>query len=200
MNAEKEYGDSSPIDFSNRCESCAGFCCIALEIPKGSEGTLTKTANSVCEYLSIDATGIGHACSVYHSRRRYGFETCMHYRCYGAGPAITKVANERGWVHSDATFRREAIDLYDLCFRMASFLGGNEELEAASFFPFFKKKPDAFSEDCERIYKKFLRDGILTDADGNEAEVSVVRNWFIENVRAQEGRIFRFIRMLSEGK
>ena len=83
---------------------------------------------------------------------------------------------------------------------MASFLNGNEELANAAFFPFFKKKPDPFSESCERIYRKFLDEGILTDADGNEAEVNAVRNWFIENVRARQGKIFRFFRKLSEPK
>lgn len=197
VSSGKKLGDDSPIDYSNRCEECAGFCCVALEIPKESDGVLTKTANTVCSYLDLDPSGIGHACSVYHARRHQGFDTCLHYRCYGAGPAITKVANEREWIYSDATFKKEAIDLYDLCFRMASYLGGNEELANAAFFPCFKKKPDAFSEDCERIYRKFLSEGILTDAEGNEADVATVRNWFIENIRAREGKLFSFIRVIS---
>lgn len=69
MDSGKNVGDDSPIDFPNRCEECAGFCCVALEIPKGSDGVLTKTANVVCSYLDLDPSGIGHACSVYHSRR-----------------------------------------------------------------------------------------------------------------------------------
>lgn len=44
------------LDFSNRCEECAGFCCVALEIPENSAGTLVKTANAVCEYLDLDAS------------------------------------------------------------------------------------------------------------------------------------------------
>ena len=128
------------------------------------------------------------------------FDTCVHYRCFGAGPAITKVSNEREWVYSDATFRQEAIDLYDLCFRLANFLNGNEELANAALFPFFKKKPDAFAESCERIYRRFLRDGVLTDADGNEAEVAAVRNWFIENIRGRQGAVVRFFRKLSQRK
>lgn len=38
---------------SENCEKCAGFCCVALEIPKSSAGTLTKTANKVCEFLDL---------------------------------------------------------------------------------------------------------------------------------------------------
>lgn len=80
---------------------------------------------------------------------------------------------------------------------MASYLGGNEELTNAALFPFFKKKPDAFSESCERIYRRFLKDGVLTDVDGNEADVATVRSWFIENLRAREGKLFSFIRGIS---
>ena len=84
MNQGKNLEEEPPIDFSNRCEECAGFCCIALEIPKGSDGVLTKTANSVCSYLDIDPSGIGHSCSAYLSRRSRGFDTCVHYSCHGA--------------------------------------------------------------------------------------------------------------------
>lgn len=122
MPLEKEHGRTGPLDFSNRCEECAGFCCVALEIPSGSAGTLTKVANRVCEYLDMDPSGIGHACSVYHSRRGRGFDTCLHYRCYGAGAVVTAEANRNEWILSDGTFKKEAIDLYDLCFRMASYL------------------------------------------------------------------------------
>lgn len=41
------------LDFKERCDECAGYCCIALEIPEHSDGTLTKTANTVCEYLDL---------------------------------------------------------------------------------------------------------------------------------------------------
>ena len=44
------------LDFSNRCEKCAGFCCVAMEISEDSAGTLVKTANAVCEYLDLDAS------------------------------------------------------------------------------------------------------------------------------------------------
>lgn len=56
MNTGNDHEDRSPLDFSNRCEDCAGFCCVALEIPEGSGGTLAKTANTVCEFLNLDAS------------------------------------------------------------------------------------------------------------------------------------------------
>lgn len=182
--------ETSDIDFSNRCEDCAGFCCIALEIPEDSEGTLSKTANSVCQYLDFDSSGIGHACSVYHSRKRKGFETCVQYRCYGAGPAITRTAGKNEWIYADGTFRQEAIDLYDLAYRLARYLETLDEAESSSFFGFRKRNRDDFQEACERIYRKFLTDGVLTDETGTEAGISEVRDWFIENMRGRKVKVF----------
>lgn len=58
MNEHADNSRNGPLDFTDRCEECAGFCCIALEIPKESAGTLVKTANKVCEFLDMDPSGV----------------------------------------------------------------------------------------------------------------------------------------------
>lgn len=47
----------------------------------------------------------------------------------------------------------------------------------------FTKKPDEFDKACERIYRKFLEDGVWTNANGTESNIAEVRDWFIAGIR-----------------
>ncbi len=178
---------------SENCEKCAGFCCVALEIPKSSAGTLTKTANKVCEFLDLSPAGTGHRCSTYGSRKEKGFETCLHYRCHGAGPLVTAEAIHSEWIRSDGTFEPEAVKFYEAAYRINGYLDLEDSLRAAQFFPFFQKKPTEFESACRKIRETLEKEGRLTDEHGNDADPEAVIEWFFRNVKRPERGIFGFL-------
>lgn len=182
-----------PKDSPERCGECAGFCCVALEIPKSSAGTLTKTANKVCEFLELSPAGTGHRCSTYGSRKEKGFETCLFYRCHGAGPIVTKKAAESGWIRQDGTFEPPAVRFYEAAYRIGNYLDLEDSLRAARFFPFFSKKPTEFETACRKIRETLEKEGRLTDEHGNDAAPEAVIEWFLQNVRRPGGGILGFL-------
>lgn len=175
------------------CEKCAGFCCVALEIPKSSAGTLTKTANKVCEFLDLSPSGTGHRCSTYESRREKGFETCQHYRCHGAGPLVTAKAMESGWIREDGTFKPSAIRFYEAAYRIRNYLDLEDSLRAAWIFPVFQTKPTQFENACRRIHETLEKEGRLTDEHGNDADPEAVIEWFFRNVRRPRKGLLGFL-------
>lgn len=183
-----------PIPFEDRCEECAGLCCVVPEIVATAEWVGEKAKNRVCEYLDMDASGIGHACSIYAERRRKGYDACVRYRCYGSGSAVSRAASRNGWILPDGTFRDEAVDLYDLCFRMAKFLSVVDELSSSTFFGLGRRKEkDRFATECEAVYRRFLQDGTLVGPDGNEASVEAVREWFFEGLRGNYSKFLGLV-------
>ena len=182
--------------FEPNCGECAGFCCIALEIPPETAGVLEKTANAVCRHLVLSPSGVGHGCGEYAERRFLGYDTCVAYDCHGAGNLTTREALKRGWIRDDATFEPEARDYYDLCFRLAAFLDGEREIEASEVFRFGRKRPDPFREACAGIHARLVRDGTVTDADGLPSDPASVRNWFVEGIRHRGGFLTRLLRAM----
>ena len=76
---------------------------------------------------------------------------------------VTRVSERNEWILSDGTFAPEAIDLYDLAYRMANYLETLDFTRKTSVFGLGSKKPDEFEKTCERIYRNLVETGVVTD-------------------------------------
>lgn len=122
-----------------------------------------------------------------------GFETCLRYRCHGAGPLVTAKAIESGWIRKDGTFEPPAIRFYEAAYRIRNYLDLEDSLRAAQFFPFFQKKPTEFETACREIRETLEKEGRLTDEHGNDADPEAVIDWFFRNVKKPRRGVLSFL-------
>jgi uncharacterized protein YjbI with pentapeptide repeats len=96
-----EENKDTLLSFSNKnkhnlradCESCFGFCCVALYFSASEGFPEDKEAGKPCINLQED-----FRCRVHKNLGELGLRGCMAYDCFGAGQRVAQVTYEgRNW-------------------------------------------------------------------------------------------------------
>lgn len=84
------------LKFDSDCKKCRALCCVALAFDQetGQFG-YDKPAGIECHYL--DKSG-QYQCQIHQDLDSRGFSGCLKYQCYGAGPyVIEMLENKNNW-------------------------------------------------------------------------------------------------------
>lgn len=84
------------LNFNSDCKRCRALCCVALAFDQESgQFGYDKPAGRACRHL--DKTD-HYQCQIHDRLDSQGFSGCLKYQCYGAGPyVIDMLENKNNW-------------------------------------------------------------------------------------------------------
>lgn len=77
---------------SEACHACQALCCVAPHYHAAIGFAADKPAHSACPHLRQSRFD----CRIHADLSRRGFQGCVDYRCYGAGPEMSAEAAAEG--------------------------------------------------------------------------------------------------------